>query len=107
MVERETHPGTMKNKIARSVTNNTTTFNLGKTMKTNMASRCSEVLQPDVILSKVNDTSIYESYHLDGHLNYEIWAYQMKHVLEKDDLFTYYTNPSNVIMVMTKIIGRK
>ncbi len=107
MVDGETHPGTMRNKIARSVTSDTTTFNLGETMETNMASRWSEVLWPDVILSKVNDTFIHESYHLDGHLNYEIWAYQMKHVLEKDDLFIHYTNPPNVIMVMTKIIGRK
>lgn len=87
MVEGETRPGTMRNKITRSVTSNTTTFNLGETMATNMVSRWSQVLWPNVILSKVNDISIHESYHLDGQLNYEIWAYQMKHVLEKDDLF--------------------
>jgi hypothetical protein len=107
VVKGETLLGTMKNKIARSVISNTTTFNLGETMETNMARRWSEVLRPDVILSKVNDTSIHESYHLDGHSNYEIWPYQMKHVLDKDDIFIYCTNPPNVIMVMTKIIGRK
>jgi len=97
----------MRNKIARSVTSNVTAFNFGETMETNMVRRSSELLRPDVILSKVNDTSIHESYHLDDHLNYEVWAYQMKHVLEKDDLFTYCTNPPNIIMVMTKIIERK
>jgi hypothetical protein len=107
VVDGETHPSTMRNKIARSVTGDITTFNFGETIKTNMARRWSELLQPNVILSKVNDTSIHESYHLDGCLNYEVWAYQMKHVLEKDDLFTYCTNPPNIIMVMTKIIERK
>lgn len=97
----------MRNKIARSVTSDTTTFSLGETMETNMTSRWSEVLWPDVILLKVNDTSIHEYYHLDDHLNYEIWAYQMKHALEKDYLFIYCTNPPNVIMVMRKIIERK
>lgn len=107
MVDGETHLSTMRNKIARSVTSDITTFNFGETMETNMVRRSSELLRPDVILSKVNDTSIHESYHLDGCLNYEVWAYQMKHVFEKDDLFTYCTNPPNIIMVMTKIIESK
>jgi hypothetical protein len=61
----------------------------------------------NVMLSKANDTFIHESYHLNGHSNYGIWAYQMKHVLERNNMFTYCITLSSGMMTMREVVGRK
>jgi len=107
---RKNHLGIGRNvKTMRSGTNDTKFLKLGQTMDTTMAgfTTVSGTFRPNVMLSKANYTSIHESSHLNGHSNYGAWAYQMKHVLERNDMFTYYINPPNGMMTMTKAVGRK
>jgi hypothetical protein len=36
------------------------------------------------------EQKIPEAHHLEGAFNYGIWAYIMKHVLQHNNLFSYY-----------------
>ncbi len=108
---RESHPGTRRNvrTARRNGTNDTKFLKLRQIVDATMANftTTNGAFRPNVMFSKASNTSIHKSYHLNGHSNYGVWVYQMKHVFERNDMFTYYITPPSGMMTMTKAIGRK
>lgn len=55
---------------------------------------------------QTRDCSIPEQYHLEGPDNYEIRAYRMKNMLQRDGLYQYCTNPPLIVMTASEQLGR-
>lgn len=45
-----------------------------------------------------SDPSIPEAYHFEGANNYGVWAYRIRHALQKDSLFDYCITPPSLHM---------
>ena len=53
------------------------------------------------------DCSILEQYHLEGFQNYGVWAYRMKHMLQRDGLYIYCVTPPSTVMLDAERLGRE
>jgi hypothetical protein len=79
----------------------------GGTTKTSTASRTKGTSQNVVIMpTKRDTTNISKIYHFKGASNYGMLAHRVKHMVSKDDLFTYCVTPPSSPMIVTKIITR-
>ena len=53
------------------------------------------------------DSSLPETYHLDGGGNFGVWAYRMKSLLQKDGRFHYCLTPPSAIMSEEEMMARQ
>ena len=55
----------------------------------------------------VSDSGLPETYHLEGGVNFGVWAYRVKNHLQKDGRFRYCTTPPSSIMGEEERVARQ